>query len=234
MSIRDWVRIGTVLGPAERHPVAVEAFPGGDFQLGQPLGRRHVAVQAGDDQAGRIAMARRQRLVVHLDRDHRLPRRVHDPGHGHPGRPAIHAAPDQLGRVRLDPGQLQDIAQPDTGPLGVADQAATDLVADARDGHVLLEQGQAHELGEGQRRLAVDQAVDAQGPRGGIHVGHEQRGIDAVELVVGDDQRGQAGDRGGQVLLRRRGTDRLRGGRDGRVDRSVPVRSVRPPAGSGR
>ena len=62
VSIRDWVRIGRLLGPAERHPVAVERLEGRELELGEPLRGGDVAVQAGHDQAGRIAMGDGQRL----------------------------------------------------------------------------------------------------------------------------------------------------------------------------
>ena len=47
-----------LLGPAERHPVAVERLPGRELELPQPLGRGHVAEQAGHDQPGRVAVLR--------------------------------------------------------------------------------------------------------------------------------------------------------------------------------
>ena len=56
VSIRDWVRIGASLDQPQRHPVAVERLERRQLQLGQPLGRRHVAVQARDDEPGREAV----------------------------------------------------------------------------------------------------------------------------------------------------------------------------------
>ena len=150
-----------------------------------------------------IAVDRRQRLVVHLDRDHRLARRVHDPGRRHPGGPAVDRAADELRGRRLDAGDVEHLAQPDAGPLGVADEVAADLVADAGDGHVLLEHRQGDELAPGQRRLAVDQAVDPQRPVRGVDARGQQRGVDPVEAVVGHHDRGQPGRPSVDEVLRR-------------------------------
>ena len=45
-----------VLGPAEGDPVAVERLERRQLQLLEPLRRRHVAEQPGDDEAGRVAV----------------------------------------------------------------------------------------------------------------------------------------------------------------------------------
>ena len=58
-----------LLGPAARHPVAVEGLPGHELDVTQPLGGRDVPVQAGDDQAGGEPVLPRERLAVHADRD---------------------------------------------------------------------------------------------------------------------------------------------------------------------
>ena len=50
-----------LLRPAERDPVAVEGLERRQLELGQPLRRRDVAVQARDDQPGREAVDPRQR-----------------------------------------------------------------------------------------------------------------------------------------------------------------------------
>ena len=49
----------------------------GELDLGDPLGGRDVAVQAGHDQPDRIAVLGREGFAVHRDREHRVPT-VHD------------------------------------------------------------------------------------------------------------------------------------------------------------
>ena len=83
------------------------------------------------------------------------------------------------------PANVEDLAQAHAGPLRVADELAADLVADAGDRHVLLEHRQPEELVPGQGRLAVDQAVDAQRPGGGVGGRREERRVDAVEASFG-------------------------------------------------
>ena len=55
--------------------------------------------------------------------------------------------------------------------------------------------GSATSCVPGQRRLAVDQAVDPQRPASRVDDRREERGVDPVEAVVRHDDRGQAGDR---------------------------------------
>ena len=106
--------------------------------------------------------------------------------------------------------------------LALPDEIAADLVADAGDRHVLLEHRQREQLVPGQRRLALDQPVDAQAPGRDIDARNEQGRIDPVEPVVRHDDRGQARRRRGEVgpggqrrdelRSRREGTGRDRGG----------------------
>ena len=115
----------------------------------------------------------------------------------------------------LHAGEVEHVAQPDAGPLGVADESAADLVADAGDRHVLLEHRHRRRARPTSGRLAVDHAVDAQRPRRDVDRRGEQGGVDPIELVVRDDDRGQAG----------RGRREVRAG-------SAVARRPRPPAGS--
>ena len=222
-----------VLGPAERDPVAVERLERRQLQFLEPLGGRHVAEQPGNDEAGRVAVDPGQRLVVHLEGDHRLARRVHHPGRRHPGRPAVDRTPDELRRRGLDAGDVEHIAQPDARPLGVADQLAADLVADAGDGHVLLEHRERDELLPGQDRLAVDQAVDAQRPAGRGHARGEERRCRSGRTGRSGTTIGvKAADRRGQVRLGRERRDGDRGRWHGRsvADRRGPSALEQVPA----
>ena len=117
-----------------------------------------------------------------------------------------------------DARDLEHVAQPDPGPLRVPDEPATDLVADAGDRHVLLEHRQGQQLVPGQRRLTLHETVDPQGPGGDVHARDQERGVDAVEILIRNDDRGQAGRRrrkvgpGGEGWHGLRGDRQLRGG----------------------
>ena len=84
------------------------------------------------------------------------------------GKPAVQPSTER-GTIwvapALDARHVEHVGQADAGPLGVADEVAADLVAHARDRHVLLDQRQLDELVEGEGDLAVDHAVDPQVPR---------------------------------------------------------------------
>ena len=58
-----------LLGVAPCSPVGVVGVEGGELELGEPLGRRVVAVEAGDDEPGGEAVVDRQGLAVHADGD---------------------------------------------------------------------------------------------------------------------------------------------------------------------
>ena len=64
-------------------------------EVGDPLRRRHVAVQAGHDHADRIAVLRGQRLAVHGDRQHRVTA-VHDHVERRAARPPVGRPARQL------------------------------------------------------------------------------------------------------------------------------------------
>ena len=70
-SMREATLIGPSLDQPRGHPVAVELLPRHEVDRVEPLRRRHVAVQPGDDEAGREAVDRRQRLAVHRHGHHR-------------------------------------------------------------------------------------------------------------------------------------------------------------------
>ena len=155
---------GGLLRPAERHPVGVEAVPRGELDLAQPLGGADVPVQARDDEAGRIAVVDRQGHAVHAQGDHGPSLRVHRPGRRKADREAVHGAAHDLVGARLDAGHVEHGAQVHAAPQGVADEVAADPVADAGDGHVLLELRHGSEVVVGQRRLAVHHALDRERP----------------------------------------------------------------------
>ena len=71
------------------------------------------------------------------------------------GMPAVQPSTDRptsCVAAGLDAGHVEDVAEPHAGPLRVADEVAADLVADAGDRHVLLDDRQLGEVVVGQRR----------------------------------------------------------------------------------
>ena len=106
------------------------------------------------------------------------------------GKPAVKPSterPTICSPSGLHAGHVEHLAQVDTGPEGVADEVVTDLVGDTGDGHVLLEERHREQVVVGQGHLAIDIAEDAQGPVVDVHARVHQRGVDAVEVLVGSD-----------------------------------------------
>ncbi len=64
--------------------------------------------------------------------------------------------------VGLDAGQGEHLAEVDAPPQGVADEIAADLVRDAGDRHVLLEDRHRGELAEREVDLSVDHPAHRQ------------------------------------------------------------------------
>ena len=82
-------------------------------------------------------------------------------------------------------------------PLRVADVRAADRVGDAAQREVVLDQRPVQQLVEGDRDLAGDHPVNAQRPVGRVHLRDEEGGVDAVELAIRRDKRGNARARAG-------------------------------------
>ena len=104
---------------------------------------RHVAVEAGHDHPHREAVLERQRLAVHPDGEHRVAAVHRDRGRGADGQPVDGAGrPAGRRRVRRRPrsaGRRSGHAE----PAGVADVLAADLVGDAGQRDVALDQSAA-------------------------------------------------------------------------------------------
>jgi hypothetical protein len=82
----------------------------------------------------------RQRLAVHRDGQHRVPA-VGDDGGRRAAGPAVDRPAEQLVGAGPDAGLLQQRAEQDAGPAGVADVRSADLVRDAGQRDVPLDQG---------------------------------------------------------------------------------------------
>ena len=106
VSMRDIVLIGPCLRPAALDPVLVEVVEGRQLDLGHPLGGRHVAVEAGHDEAGGEAVLDGQRLAVHADGEHGVAA-VHHGLHGGAGGAAVDRAADDLVGAGLHAGLVE-------------------------------------------------------------------------------------------------------------------------------
>ena len=100
-----------------------------------------------------------QGLPVHADRDHRLAVVGEGVDRREADGEAVDRAADDLGRVGADAGPVEQLLEPDAGPQRVADEVAADLVADAGDRHVLLEEGQGDQLVVGELDLGSTMPV---------------------------------------------------------------------------
>ena len=99
----------------------VEVVEGRELDLGQPLGGRHVAVEAGDDEAGREAVLERAAARRSCRSASIAARPSHGRLDGEPGGEAVDRAADDLVGAGLHAGLLEQVAQGDAEPAGVAD-----------------------------------------------------------------------------------------------------------------
>ena len=104
-------------------------------------------------------------------------------------------AEDLVGLARADAGPVEQVGQRYAEPAGAADVRAADVVGDAGQRDVALDQvGIASRSSKVKRDLLVDVAVDGQRPVVDVDDGQREAGVDAVELVVGRPERRDAGD----------------------------------------
>ena len=159
-----------LLGPAAGDPVAVESLPGGELDVRQPLGGRHIAVQPGNYQPGGEAVGDGQRLAVHLHGHHGDPSVERHLG-GEARGPPVHRAAHNLGGPALHPGLIQHGGQRDPDPFSVAHQASAHTVGHARKGHLLSDQAQIQQFIKADLHLPIHHAVDSKRPIGRVDLG---------------------------------------------------------------
>ena len=107
------------------------------------------------------------------------------------GVPAVQPSTDRLtswSAPVLDAGLEQHVAQRHAEPAGGAGVAAADLVGDADEGDVPLDQGAVEQVLVAEGERPVDHATDVELPRAGADLWCHQCGVDAVELGVGRDE----------------------------------------------
>ena len=229
--MRDEILIGTTPGrlavPAAFDPVGLDVV-GREFQFGEPLRRRHVAVEPGHDGAHREAVLGQQRLAVHADHQHRLlagrPQHVQRRAEGE----AVDGVPDHLLGAALDARPVEQVHQRHADEVGRRDVGPADLVGHARHGDRLLDQRHRSDVVEGELDRLVDHAGDAQRGVLGAQLRHLEVDVDPVEVRGGREERRRAefGERGA------RGDRRCRCGRHQFADR-LPRRRDVDPAGQG-
>ena len=173
-------------------PVRVEAVESGQLDLGEPLRRRHVAVQPGHDQPCRVAVLERERLAVHPDRHERVT--TVERGDGEAARPAVDRPADDLVGVVVDAGVSQQVVEAHAEPSRRADQPAAHLVRDTGHRHVRLDDLALEQLLVRQLERPADHARDLQTPTVHRHARHGQRRVDPVEVAVRREERRHAGD----------------------------------------
>ena len=175
------VLIGASASQPRGHPVLVERVEGRELDLGQPFRRRHVAVEAGNDQAGREPVfergaARRSSPRRPARRGRRAPRR----GSRTCSRRSTADDLGRRGRCRPRPADRRDApsqrAVPTRPPPISLDTQV--MVMSASIGH-------GREVRVVELDLPVDHAGDFQAPGLGRHLRHGQCGVDAVEVALG-------------------------------------------------
>ena len=139
-------------------------------------------------------MLERQRFAVHGHREDGVQSVVGERTQRGGCREPVDALGEHHVGVALRRGQTQHVADGDALPDRIADEASTDLVRHAREGHAVLVQAHGDEIVEGQLDGLVDHALDAQTPRGRVDVRHGEGGVDTVEIGVRRDDRRQARD----------------------------------------
>ena len=105
----------------------------------------------------------------------------------------------------------QEVGEGGADPPRVADVRPADLVRHARERDVAFDHRPSEELVVVERHLALDHPVEVERPSGRVDRGHEQRGVDPVEVRVRREERGDAGDvDADSVRERREGVGRFR------------------------
>ena len=109
-------------------------------------------------------------------------------------------------------GPVEQVGEPHAEPPGAADVRAADVVGDAGQGDVALDQVHLEQVLEAEGDLLLDVAVDGERLALGVDDGQAQPGVDPVEARRGGPERADAGYLGLEALRERR--RRVGGGRE--------------------
>ena len=148
------------LRPATGHPVPVEVLPAGELDLGHPLRRRHVAVQAGYHQPDRVSVLGRQWLAVHRDRQDRVTA-VHDHRCRRATIPTVDRSAHDLRRTRCTPASSSRSFIRTPCHRALPTRSPPISVRHARQRDVTFDHRTREQVGEGDLEFVVDHAVDS-------------------------------------------------------------------------
>src|ERR671910_626195 len=182
---------GALLRPGALDPVRIEV-PVGELYLAKPLGRRDVAVEAGDHEAHGVAVLDRELAAVQAEGDQRLAavkRDVRSEARGE----AVHAAAHELlggtrDLVAAHPRLGEHVGEQNPGPAPVRDEPATDGIGDARERDVRLAGGHAEEVLVGELYRVVHGALDRELPGAHVYPGRLEGRVYEVEAAGWRDE----------------------------------------------
>src|SRR5581483_7266124 len=182
-----------------------------DADLLDPLHVLHP-IDVRDEHARRIPVLLRDGLPVHEVGDERV--WLHRLRDGEGIAVAVDRGQDDVVRIRLRRGTLQEIPEADARPYGRRYELAAHGVADAFERADLLHRVEDEQLVVGDRVRALDVAGDLELPRRGIDARLHERRVDGVVILVRGDTWRDAGE----------GVDRWIGRRDRRALREAARR----------
>ena len=185
--MRDSVLMGARGAQPMPRPVRLCPVEAGQLQVDDPLGGRHIPVEPGYYQPGRVAMLDRQRLTVEADRQERVAaigERLHWRAGGEP----VDRRREHHIGVRVHTGGRQQISHPVACPDARRNQVAPNGIRHARQRRHHFDDVKAGELLEAVGGFAVHHAVDAQPPVAVAELGNTERGVHPVEVGAGGDK----------------------------------------------
>ena len=129
-------------------------------------------------------MLERQRLAIHAHGDQRRPS-IERHGGWKADRKAVNRPSNDLGGLTLHPGMINQVPYRHPLPRGIANQVAADFVGDAAQRDELLKDRETEQLGEGNAVGTFHHARDVEPPVIDVDAWNRERGVNAVEVVVG-------------------------------------------------
>ena len=183
----------SVRGPAAVGPVRRVVGVRRERHPGDPLAGADEPVETGDHHPRREPVCPRQRPAVHADGDHGVAA-VGGQGERRADRHPVDVGGQDLVGAAADAGAVEQVGQADAEPARAADVGTADVVGDAGERDVALDQGHRQQVVEREGLLLADVAVDGQRPGVGVDDRQREPGVDAVEVAGRGPEGGDAGD----------------------------------------